>query len=189
MQKVLWMSNFNKLWYIFLNFSAGYAGRDILMQSKKMAAISPELFPDLGEVQKKDLNVPNTGYDKLKGLVRQGQTAMKVFARPLSDEFLNRVEEISEKEFLYEIHSIEGAKEAIQSARERVKLLEKENESKEFPKYPIVTFLGTGSTSPSKYRNVSAILLETNPGDTANHTIQIFYFDIRGAYTINIEKL
>jgi len=30
--------------------------------------------------------------------------------------------------------------------------------------YPIVTFLGTGSSVPSKYRNVSSILLETEPG-------------------------
>jgi hypothetical protein len=149
-------------------FSTGYAGRDVLMQSKKMAAISSALFPDLAEVQKKDFDVPNKGYKKIKGFVRQGQTAMKVFARPLSDEFLNPVEEISDKEFHYEVHSIEGAKEAIQSARESAKLLEEENETKEFPKYPIVTFLGTGSTSPSKYRNVSAILLETSSG----HTIQ-----------------
>ena len=30
--------------------------------------------------------------------------------------------------------------------------------------YPVVTFLGTGSSMPSKYRNVSGILLETAPG-------------------------
>jgi ribonuclease Z len=29
--------------------------------------------------------------------------------------------------------------------------------------YPVVTFLGTGSSVPSKYRNVSAILVETEP--------------------------
>ena len=32
------------------------------------------------------------------------------------------------------------------------------------PDYPVVTFLGTGSSVPSKYRNVSGILLETAPG-------------------------
>ena len=30
--------------------------------------------------------------------------------------------------------------------------------------YPVVTFLGTGSSVPSKYRNVSSILVETAPG-------------------------
>ena len=30
--------------------------------------------------------------------------------------------------------------------------------------YPVVTFLGSGSSMPSKYRNVSGILLETAPG-------------------------
>ena len=133
------------------------------MQSKKLATLSPELFPDLTEVQKNDLTAQSKGYTKIKGIVRQGQTAMKVFARPLSDEFLNRVEEINEKDFKYEIHSINGAK-AIQSLRESVKFLEEENRAKDFPKYPIVTFLGTGSTFPGKYRNVSAILLETNLG-------------------------
>jgi len=31
--------------------------------------------------------------------------------------------------------------------------------------YPVVTFLGTGSSSASKYRNVSGILVETEPGN------------------------
>ena len=31
-------------------------------------------------------------------------------------------------------------------------------------KYPLVTFLGTGSSVPSKYRNVTGILVETRPG-------------------------
>ena len=31
-------------------------------------------------------------------------------------------------------------------------------------KYPEVTFLGTGSSVPSKYRNVTGILVETEPG-------------------------
>merc|ERR1712113_851339 len=31
-------------------------------------------------------------------------------------------------------------------------------------KYPLVTFLGTGSSVPSKYRNVTGILVETQPG-------------------------
>ena len=31
-------------------------------------------------------------------------------------------------------------------------------------KYPLVTFLGTGSSVPSKYRNVTGIMVETQPG-------------------------
>ena len=30
--------------------------------------------------------------------------------------------------------------------------------------YPVITFLGTGSSVPSKYRNVTGILVETEPG-------------------------
>eukprot|EP00092_Neocalanus_flemingeri_P001499 GFUD01001600.1.p1 GENE.GFUD01001600.1~~GFUD01001600.1.p1 ORF type:complete len:865 (+),score=362.31 GFUD01001600.1:341-2935(+) len=45
----------------------------------------------------------------------------------------------------------------------KLPLVEKTGSSSSGP-YPVVTFLGTGSSVPSKYRNVSAILVETEPG-------------------------
>jgi len=77
----------------------------------------------------------------------------------------HRVEEIGDEEVESEIDSLGGAREGIELVRERIRLWREQNSTEEFPKFPVVTFLGTGSTVPSKYRNLSAILIETQKGD------------------------
>jgi hypothetical protein len=87
--------------------------------------------------------------------------------RPKSKELrTSKAEEVTDEEVDYEIHSLDGAKESLKNVAESIRILKEENLLKELPKFPIVTFLGTGSTVPSKYRNVSSILLETHKGDS-----------------------
>ncbi len=85
-------------------------------------------------------------------------------ARPFGDEIAGRVEDLRPEQIQFEIHSCEGVKDAIKCVRKNIRLLEEESKALNVPNYPIVTFLGTGSTFPSKYRSVSAILIETQPG-------------------------
>ena len=73
----------------------------------------------------------------------------------------NSVKEFLEGEKIEESHKFEY-KEAIQEALKHAKEFIKESSSSS-PVYPKVTFLGTGSSMPSKYRNVSSILIETSP--------------------------
>jgi ribonuclease Z len=51
----------------------------------------------------------------------------------------------------------------ITSVQNSIKDLELLKSSEGLPQYPVVTFLGTGSSVPSKYRCVSSILVETEP--------------------------
>jgi hypothetical protein len=96
--------------------------------------------------------------------VKQAQSGLRLLARPPSVEVVGLVENVSESEIQYEMHSLEGVKESIARVHEQVRILEEDSKAKSLPQFPIVTFLGTGSTTPSKYRNVSGILLETHPG-------------------------
>ena len=56
-----------------------------------------------------------------------------------------------------------GITEAMEVAR-TYKMEGAERSQAEGDLYPLVTFLGTGSSVPSKYRNVTGILVETHPG-------------------------
>ena len=58
---------------------------------------------------------------------------------------------------------VKGMTEAMEVARTYMTEGTDESETGE-EKYPLVTFLGTGSSVPSKYRNVTGILVETQPG-------------------------
>lgn len=57
-----------------------------------------------------------------------------------------------EQDVLKEIKALANVPESLLRVRKDIKVLEEENRIKEFPEYPIVTFLGTGSSVPSKYR-------------------------------------
>ena len=58
---------------------------------------------------------------------------------------------------------VKGMAEAMEVARTYLTEGTDESETDD-GKYPLVTFLGTGSSVPSKYRNVTGILVETQPG-------------------------
>ncbi len=71
----------------------------------------------------------------------------------------DQLEVFDEKEVVDEIHKLEGVPQSLEVVREGIKKLEEEQVDQSA--YPVVTFLGTGSSVPSKYRCVSSILVET----------------------------
>ncbi len=56
------------------------------------------------------------------------------------------------------VKGVEGAEEIIRECRQRMA------PDLEQPEFPRVVFLGTGSSKPSKYRNVSSVLVEVEKG-------------------------
>ncbi len=67
------------------------------------------------------------------------------------------IEDFEIQPFLDEVEELLGYKELLKTAREKMALVKSESVDKKM--YPAVTFLGTGSSVPSKYRCVSAILV------------------------------
>ena len=160
-----WISNHVGL---ILTFSVGFATKDMLLHNAKLNRISDEIFRDLVQIERNNLlTVSKRDYPKLTGVARQAETANRIFVNPKVTE-LRAVwaEEVDDDEIEHEIDSLDGARESIAFVKESVgRVWNEQNSAKEFPKFPIVTFLGTGSTVPSKYRNSSAILVETQKGN------------------------
>ena len=73
------------------------------------------------------------------------------------------MELFEEQEAFAEFKDMSGITKSIDSVQHSIKDLELEKSSQGLPQYPVVTFLGTGSSVPSKYRCVSSILVETEP--------------------------
>ena len=120
--------------------------------------------------------------------VIQGVTGLKVNVRPSNLQKLDFNEVVRFDEELTIKEMMEGIKIADQVDREEyVKMMKvdielatnfnpdslkslaaidkvKAHNKAPSSSYPVVTFLGTGSSVPSKYRNVTGILVETEPG-------------------------
>ena len=135
----------------------------MLLHNAKLNRISDEIFRDLVQIERNNLLTVS----KLTGVARQAETANRIFVNPKVTELRAvRAEEVDDDEIEHEIDSLDGARESIAFVKESVgRVWNEQNSAKEFPKFPIVTFLGTGSTVPSKYRNSSAILVETQKGN------------------------
>ena len=73
------------------------------------------------------------------------------------------MELFEEQEAFAEFKDMSHITKSIGSVQHSIKDLELEKSSQGLPQYPVVTFLGTGSSVPSKYRCVSSILVETEP--------------------------
>ena len=107
--------------------------------------MSAEIFGDLLQVQRQQFSAPATKLPEMDGGVAQAETAMRVFVRPKSKELRScKAEELTDEEVEYEIHSLDGARESLKSVAESIRMSKAENQAEELPKYPIVTFLGTG---------------------------------------------
>ncbi len=62
------------------------------------------------------------------------------------------------------MYGVEGLREEVESARSRMEFSPSSGDGASLPEYPRVTFLGTGSSVPEKYRNVSCVLVEVERG-------------------------
>ena len=153
---------------------------DVTSFSHKLNCIRPDFFPPLlgaDDAGNAD-DIKNRLLEDSSNIVR-AVSGLKIHVRPKTEELdINDVvsfdEEISHKE-LFELGDTsdnvsdteeknkykQEIVEAIDAAKNYVPA-DKESQSDGVSDYPIVTFLGTGSSIPSKYRNVSNILVETS---------------------------
>ncbi|TRY64011.1 hypothetical protein TCAL_00784 [Tigriopus californicus] len=130
-----------------------YGGKDLMTFVKKLKLIAPPLFPTLSN-QKKSLS--DITVEKKPGLYH-GESGLKFHIRPTTEVESTSLPIIDEKEVEAEVLSLKAVSEQIAA---RVEVLKPDTTK---PEYPKLSFLGTGSSMPGKYRGVSGILIETCP--------------------------
>jgi ribonuclease Z len=150
-----WMGNFSKTAtkHILLNDSnSGLTTTSTLIYTKKLQMIAPELFPTLSG--------PLTPVEET-GNVVQARGALVAELKPETKLDMSKMEFFDEKKAEAEVLEDGkkfGLKDSIRCAHEKMGAPDLSQ-----PLYPKVTFLGTGSSIPSKYRNVTSILVEHKP--------------------------
>jgi len=171
--------------HILLNESCrGLGLPDVTAYTHKLRKIRSEFFPDLLGAED---DISCTQVEKFSSQVIKGFTGLRLNVRPsnLPTIDLSSLQRFDEDESNKEM--MEGTKIAdLDDREEYVRMMKKDLEyaGSYSPEplatltaklsaiegkastimYPVVTFLGTGSSVPSKYRNVTGILLETQPG-------------------------
>jgi len=174
---VSWMKGFpSTVNHVFINqHSTGIGLNSVSLLQARLNMINPTLFPSLAGT----CDDPVPGFDwrtellsNKDGLnVIQGKTGLKLYVRPSKEEMIalddaffydqetemqgilqgNHLEENEREDY------VKGLREDLEYAKN----FNPSNDTGGAKIYPEVTFLGTGSAIPSKYRNVSSILVET----------------------------
>jgi len=172
--------------HIVLNESCrGLGLPDVTAYTHKLRRIRSEFFPEL--VGAED-NLASAELEESSSHLIKGVTGLRVNVRPSNLPTLDfgKIARFDEDESVKEM--MDGTNIADSDERaEYVRLMKKDLEdagsyNTDNPLasltsklsaiegkpnnavYPVVTFLGTGSSVPSKYRNVTGILVETQPG-------------------------
>ncbi len=144
-----WMNQFSQTKHVLVNDTGGgISSLDVLSYTSKLQMMAPSLFPSLCEQHV----LKNSFCDNNN--VLETVSALKFHIRPKKGLDSSLVLDFSQESVTSEVKSIEGVTEIIVGAAKEMV----EEPSK--PKFPQVTFLGTGASVPSKYRNVSGILVE-----------------------------
>jgi ribonuclease Z len=152
-----WMAKFGvDTIHVLLNdHSAGFSSQDVLIYTKKLHMVAPGLFPPLWKLCQTDFAGEDLS-ETFAGLgVVSAQSAMRFQLRPHMGPDPSEMKAFDEEAVAKEVLAMEGVSELIEKAHADMK---KVDESA--PAFPRITFLGTGSSVPNKYRCVSAILVE-----------------------------
>jgi ribonuclease Z len=164
--------------HVFLNDnSSGMGLNAVTAHQTKLRYISPEMFPALVGSEHDptpEFNLESNLCTRSKNLnIVQGKAGLKFNVRPYSeskveldesiiyDESAVTKEVLEGSEFKCEVEKadyVEGLKQDLQFYQDYKSRIE--SSSDPAPNFPVITFLGTGSAVPSKYRNVSSILVE-----------------------------
>ena len=139
--------------------SFDFAALNHLRENSKLNQICPEIFPKFLKGQEKAYEEK---YEQFKGKVTQAETNLRFLVRP-------KLGQVTRQDFDIEKLIKDGQKglsedeigkihEKIAEIQPQIAQILSENASE--PDYPKVTFLGTGSAMPGKYRNASSILVE-----------------------------
>jgi len=180
---VEWMAKFpDHVQHVMINEGAtGYESVDLMAYNQKLNMMHPLIFPGLSsdvlpsESEDKshgtfssltgaatsNLESPISALKKLlpkEKLVYQAKLDQKYSVRPDKGLIEDSLKVYDAKEVTLEMTGVPEVSAMIAQIQDEVKGIAEADDS-----YPKVTFLGTGSAVPSKYRNVSAILVESRP--------------------------
>jgi len=130
----------------------------IYRQQRMLNEVCPDLFPkiflhDFTGTVTQEVEVPSTNLTEAKPLAKYPMRTTK--AATGNDAIGVSLEESELTERIQEESSLSSI---LNDFKKKVKTLDTSG-----GEYPIVSFLGTGSAVPSKYRNVSGHLLQLNP--------------------------
>ncbi|XP_075155770.1 ribonuclease Z [Haematobia irritans] len=173
--------------HIFLNssqntFSGYMAAHRIQYQLNQL---NPKVFPVLTEATNvlSSLNskLKKTKLDDIEGSMKENDNGLSRYSE--SSEFQQRLHDLNTmsvyhlrprkgldrtseaklqpNEYINETHILPDFPPMLEKLKADLKNLSNSSSPRTFPKYPIITFLGTGSCIPNKTRNVSAILVQT----------------------------
>jgi len=164
---VAWINSFSadpEIVHVAINDDVGgYESTDVSTMNHKLNMVNPNIFPLLSPDMTVEVDQENEPMRKLvKGqqFVR-GKIGTRLHVRP-------GLGVVESKSVLVDTEEIETKiKEEFPDAQEPMAKVHSELlEAKEVEgSYPKTTFLGTGSAVPSKYRCVSAILVESRPNN------------------------
>jgi len=148
-----WMEEFDggAVKHVILNeTNRGVSSAKLLAYNKRLKMVAPDLYPDLhGAVPPVQVN-SNT---------IQARNSLKLVVKPKRTVDNSKMEFYNDEATELEVYNSSSAhlKELLKAAHSKMA----PDLSK--PEYPRVTFLGTGSSVPNKYRNVTCILIEHQP--------------------------
>ena len=155
---VAWINSFHEeTQNIMLNEKgSGYGAHDKILYNAKLNLIAPDL---IRKVYPKEQLFEVNDYYEIKRPVIQASANMKIMVRP---DMHNIIEvENDPLDGFDEILKESNIQKSIHQVHTDMKLaLENPVSNLDYPK---IHFLGTGSSVPNKYRNVSGILIEIQP--------------------------
>ena len=148
-----WMGEFGGegVQHVVLNeTNHGVASAKLLAYNKRLKMVAPDLFPDL--------HGPVPPVQKNSNTI-QARNSLKCVVKPKKTVDDSKIEFYNDEATEMEVHNSSGAhlKELLKAAHNKM------TPDLSKPEYPRVTFLGTGSSVPNKYRNVTCILIEHKP--------------------------
>ena len=149
-----WMKGFESenIKHVILNeTNRGLSSTSLLSYNKRLKMVAPRLFPDLHGA------VPPV---EQKSNIIQARTALKFVVKPkkmMDDSKVELYNDEAAEDEVYDSCCDSRLRETLKAAHAKM------TADHSLPEYPRVTFLGTGSSVPNKYRNVTCILLEHKP--------------------------
>ncbi|XP_014784508.1 zinc phosphodiesterase ELAC protein 2 isoform X1 [Octopus bimaculoides] len=125
--------------------------------------LSPTIFPLLYHQRPENSKATTVNDSASEDSVQLASTNLKFFVRPRKGFNYDQCLELNNAEFIREAWKMKGFEKQLQEFHVKVKEHSQNLEKPMASKGPEILFLGTGSSVPSKRRNVSGILVQIEP--------------------------
>ena len=176
----LWMASFGEdVKHVVVNSSV-FSGNEIPLmatfrQNRMLHEIHPRIFPLISPNESTELKLPSRpeACENLCESIIPARSLLKIKLAPVlnvdegqpcyldatSDPVKSRDELLEHENFKLALHALRGAE------KDSLKRVLRNEACITFSPSPTITFLGTGCSQPSKYRNVSSIHISCRSGD------------------------